>query len=319
MLRHKRKLHVKSPATPRLGGDSTESTTPSLVICKRPCERFIDYDVNIALSEKLTRDVALDADIVRRIDSSNSVLTKVADSPSSFSMVESLENLTRYGHMDGTSSAWSAVCPDGSQTLTMTDKLGSFFGLYEEDEQTACDFTISNLSANPQAIDEVTSSNIGILFDYGTEPNTAELYSDRNAGACENVSTLQSWTPASMQPGFGEHNDCRFTTEWKSRKPYEHGSIACSDTTMSTLDDSPCSWETLLERHSSQASLLQAQPSCLHPYGLAASVHAVLPNQPNGQKNAMGCYFDETMVLRDIPWFYPPIPCRTPFGVTRKA
>jgi hypothetical protein len=26
-------------------------------------------------------------------------------------------------------------------------------------------------------------------------------------------------------------------------------------------------------------------------------MHAVLPNQPNGQKNVMGYYFDETMVL----------------------
>jgi hypothetical protein len=66
---------------------------------------------------------------------------------------------------------------------------------------------------------------------------------------------------------------------------------------MSTWNDSHCSWETLLERHSSQASLLQAQPSCLHPCGPVASMHAVLPNQPNGQKNVMGYYFDETMVL----------------------
>jgi hypothetical protein len=319
MLRHKRKIHVTSPTPPRPGGDSTESRTPPLVICKRLCERFIGYDVNSALSEKLTRDIALDTDIVRRINSSNSGLTKLADSHSSFCMVESLKDLTRYCHMGGTSCAWSPVCPDDSQTLTMTDKLGSFSGLYEDDEQTACDFTISNSSANPQAIDEVTSSNIGILFDYGTEANAAELYSDGNASACENASTPQSWTPASMQPGFGEHHDCRWTTEWKSRMPYEHGSIAGSDTTMSTLDDSPCLWETLFERHSSQASLLQAQPSCLHPCGLAASVHAVLPNRPNDQKNAMGCYFDETMVLRDIPWFYPPIPCPTPFGARQKA
>jgi hypothetical protein len=65
MLRHKRKIHVTSPTPPRPGGDSTESRTPPLVICKRLCERFIGYDVNSALSEKLTRDVALDADIVR--------------------------------------------------------------------------------------------------------------------------------------------------------------------------------------------------------------------------------------------------------------
>jgi hypothetical protein len=131
-------------------------------------------------------------------------------------MVESLENLTRYGHMGGTSCAWSPVCPDDSQSLTMTDKLASFSSLYEDDEQTACDFTISKSSANPQAIDEVTSSNIGNLLYYGTEANTAELYSDGNASAFENPSTLQSWTPASMQPGFGQHNDCRWTTEWKS-------------------------------------------------------------------------------------------------------
>jgi hypothetical protein len=318
MLRHKRKIHVTSTTPLRLGGDSTESRTPPLDICKRLCERFIGYDVNSALSEKLTRDVALDADIVRRINSSNSGLTKLTDSHSSFCMVEGLENLTRYGHMGGTSSAWSPICPDSSQTLTMTDKSGSFSGLHEDDGQTACDFTISNSSANRQAIEEVTRFNIGNLFDYGTKANTAELYSDGNASACENASTLQSWTPESMQPGFGEHNECRWTTKWKSRMPYEHGSIACSDTTMLALDDSPCLWETLFERHSSQASLLQAQPSCLHPCGLAASVHAVLPNRPNDQKNAMGCYFDETMVLRDIPWFCPPIPCPTPFGVRQR-
>jgi hypothetical protein len=235
MLRHKCKIHATSPTPLRLGGDSTESRTPPLVICKRLCERFIDYDANSALSEKLTRDVALDADIARCTNSSNSGLSKLADRHSSFCMIDGLENLTRYGHMGGTSCAWSPVCPDDSQTLTMTDILGSFSGLYEDDEQTACDLTINSSSANPQAIDEVTSSKLGNLFDYGTEANTAELYSDGNASAYENASTLQSWTPASMQPGFGEHNDCRWTKEWKSRKPYEHGNIACSDTTMSTF------------------------------------------------------------------------------------
>jgi hypothetical protein len=127
-------------------------------------------------------------------------------------MVEDLENPTRYGLIDGTSSAWSPVCPDGSQTLTTTDKWGSFSCLYGDDEQTAYDPTISNSLAKPQAIGEVTSSNIDNLFDYGREANTAKLYLDGNA------STLQSWMPESTQPGFHEHNGCRWTTEWKSRK-----------------------------------------------------------------------------------------------------
>jgi hypothetical protein len=61
MLRHKRKLRVTSPTLPRSGGDSMESTTLPPVICDRDCERSIDCDVNSALSEKLTRDIALEA------------------------------------------------------------------------------------------------------------------------------------------------------------------------------------------------------------------------------------------------------------------
>lgn len=38
-----------------------ESTTLPPVICDRDCERSIDCDVNGALSEKLTRDIALEA------------------------------------------------------------------------------------------------------------------------------------------------------------------------------------------------------------------------------------------------------------------
>jgi hypothetical protein len=288
MLRHKRKLHVNSPTPPRLGSDSTESTTPPLIICKRLCERFIDYDVNSALSEKLTRDVALDADIVRYINSSNSSLTKVADSYSSFCTVERLKHPTRYSHINSASSAWSPVCPDGSQTLTKTDTWASFSSLYEDDEQTAYDSNISNSLAKPQAIDRVTGSSPGNLFDDGTEANTPKLYSDGNASTCENASTLQSRALERMQPGFDEHDVCRLTAEPKSRRPYEHGGIACSDTNTSTWNDWPCLWEALLEQNSSQASLLQAQPSCLHPHGLAASVHAVLPNQPNDPKKCYG-------------------------------
>jgi hypothetical protein len=69
-----------------------ESTTPPLVICNTLCERFVDCDVNSVLSEKLTRDVALDADIVRHIDSSNSGLAKLADSHLSCWIVEGLES-----------------------------------------------------------------------------------------------------------------------------------------------------------------------------------------------------------------------------------
>jgi hypothetical protein len=297
MLRHKRKLHVTSSTPPRLGGDSTESTTLPPVICDRVCEHFTDHDVIGALSGKLTHNVTLDTDIVCHIDSLSSGLTKVADRHLSFCTGEGLGNPTRFGHIDSTSRAWGPVCSDGSQTLTTTDKWVSFSGLYEDDEQTAYDPTISNSLARSQAIDGVTGSNIGNLFDHGTETDTTKLYLDGNASACENASTLQSWTPESMQPRFDEYNHCRWTTEWKSRKPYEHGSIAYSDTTMSTWNDSPCSWKTLVEQNSSQPRLLQAQPFRLHPCGLAASVHAVLPNQPNGQENAMGCYFDETMML----------------------
>jgi uncharacterized Zn-finger protein len=68
MLRHKRKLNVTSPAPPRLSGDSMESTTLTLVICDRVCECFVDYDANSALSEKLTRDVTLDTDVVQLLE-----------------------------------------------------------------------------------------------------------------------------------------------------------------------------------------------------------------------------------------------------------
>jgi hypothetical protein len=319
MLRHKRKIHVTSPTPPRLGGDSTESTTLYPVICDRICGRSIHHSVNSALSEKLIRDVALNADIIHHTDSSNSGLTKVADSHLSFCTVEGLENLTRYSHIDGTSSAWSLLCSDGSQALTATGRWKSYSGLYEDDEHTAYDSTISDSLAKPQAVGRVTGSNIGKLFEYGTEANAAKLYLDGNAGACGNASTLQSWTPESMWPGLDERNDCMWTTEWKLRQPYEHGSTVYGDTTVPTWNNLPCSWETLLEQHSSQASPLQAQPSYLHPCGLAASVHAVLPNWPNEQENAMGYYFDETMVLRDIPWFYLQIPGPSPLGARRKA
>jgi hypothetical protein len=319
MLRHKRKLHVTSPTPPQLGGDPKESATPRLILCDTVCERFIDHDVNSALSMKLTRAVALDAEIIRHIDSSNCGLIKLADSHSSFWTVEGLENQTRYGHKESTSSAWNPVYPGGSQTLTTTDRWGNFPGLSENGEQTSYDSTISSSLDEPQAIDRVIGSNTGDLSDYGTDKNTAKLYLDGNASACENASTLQSWTPESMQPWCDEHNDCRWTTEWKSRQPYEHGSIAYGDTTVSTWSNSPCSWETLLAQHSSQTSLLQVQPSCLHPCGLAASVHAILPNQPNGQENAMDYYFDEIMMLRDILWCYPPITCPMPLGARRKA
>jgi hypothetical protein len=186
-------------------------------------------------------------------------------------------------------------------------------------EKTAYDSTISNSLAKPQAIDRVTGPSPGSLFDDGTEANTPKLYSDGNASTCENASTLQSWAPERMQPGFDEHDVCRLTTERKSRRPYEHGGIACSDTSTSTWNDWPCLWEALLEQNSSQASLLQAQPSCLHPHGLAASVHAVLPNQPNDPKIFMGCYFDATMVLRDILLGYPLITCQMPLGAKQKA
>jgi hypothetical protein len=229
MLRHKRKLHVISRKPPRQGGDSPESTAVYPVSCDRICGRSIHHSVNSALPEKLTRDVALNADIVHHSDSSNFGLTEVADSHLSFCTVEGLENPARYSHIDGTSSAWSLVCSDGSQTLTATGRWKSFPGLYEDDEHTVYHSTISNSLAIPQAVGEVTSPNIGKLFDYGTEANTAKLYLDGNARARENASTLQSWTPEIMQPGFDKHNDCRWRTEWKSRQSYEHGSIAYGD------------------------------------------------------------------------------------------
>jgi hypothetical protein len=82
-----------------------ESTTLPFVIYDRVCERFVDYDANSVLPKRLTRNVALDTDIVRRINFSNSDLTKLAVSHMSFCMVESLENLTRCGHINATSSA----------------------------------------------------------------------------------------------------------------------------------------------------------------------------------------------------------------------
>jgi hypothetical protein len=69
-----------------------------------------------------------------------------------------------------------------------------------------------------------------------------------------------------MQPGFDEHNDCRWTRELKSRKPYGHGSIAYSDTTMSTWNDSPGSWETFFwnNTHHKQVSCRRSLPVYIH-------------------------------------------------------
>jgi hypothetical protein len=105
MLRHKRKIHVTSPTPPQPGGDPKESATLPLVLCDTVCEHFVDHDVNSALSMKLTRDVALDAEIIRHIDSSNCGLIQLADSHLSFWTVGGLENQTRYGHKNSTSSA----------------------------------------------------------------------------------------------------------------------------------------------------------------------------------------------------------------------